>query len=143
MLGGDKPETVGMIPRALTEIFAHIATQKHKKEFKVTVSAVEIYNEQLKDLLNTTAAVDLRIIEHKTQGVSIKNLTNLTVETVNDVTSLLELAVASRVVAATQMNATRYYSLSFSNSLARIPLARIPPSLARIPCLRYSSHPPA
>lgn len=51
MLGyEDSAEQLGVIPRALADLFAYVEQAKGKRVCDVEVSVLEIYNEQLRDL---------------------------------------------------------------------------------------------
>ena len=75
------PELVGVIPRAVEDIFEIISSKKDCK-FAVTVSFIELYNEQLFDLLcnkprREDAMVDIR--EDGKGGIKIPGLTEMPV----------------------------------------------------------------
>lgn len=71
----------------------------------MTASMVEIYNETIQDLL-TRSVMQLEI---RTQGNSIHlpGMTELPVETEEDINNIMELGQQNRTVAATKMNSTR------------------------------------
>lgn len=48
----DSPEGKGIIPNSFAHIFDHIARCEHDRTFLVRVSYLEIYNEELRDLLH-------------------------------------------------------------------------------------------
>ena len=41
----------GIVPRCVAHLFDHIKTNPNKAQFRVTMSFLEIYNEQITDLL--------------------------------------------------------------------------------------------
>ena len=98
----------GVIPRAMRDIFGRIEKLEDTYDFLVRVSFVELYKEQLFDLLSTKSkqkedcAVDLR--EDPIRGVIITNLTEVTVDGLNSTMSHLERGSIKRVTAATAMN---------------------------------------
>lgn len=59
-----KPYDVGVIPRAINDIFEYIEKNSDKFDYKVKVSFLELYQEQLYDLLSTKSRdqsiVDIR-----------------------------------------------------------------------------------
>ncbi|EDW39564.1 GL13438 [Drosophila persimilis] len=60
---------VGVIPRAVDDIFGHIADLNEEYNFKVTCSFVELYQEQFYDLFSSNkpekVAVELREIQNR------------------------------------------------------------------------------
>ena len=72
--------------------------------FKVRVAFVELYMENLCDLLSTKGdnAVDIR--EHPEQGVYIANLTELPIASPADMFEALVRGSSKRATAATNMN---------------------------------------
>ncbi|XP_033757276.1 kinesin-like protein KIF11-A [Pecten maximus] len=96
----------GIIPRAMNHIFEQLKTQD--VEFSVRVSFLELYNEELFDLLGSGEdALRLRIYEDsaKKGSVIINGLEEVVVRTKNEVFEILERGTARRQTAATLMNA--------------------------------------
>ena len=98
-------EMEGVIPRAVRDIFE--AMKEKDMEFKVTVSFIELYNEQLFDLLSSKARkedamVDIR--EDGKGGIKIPGLTEAPVGCLEATMGLLERSSEGRVTAATAMN---------------------------------------
>ncbi|XP_009073147.1 PREDICTED: kinesin-like protein KIF11, partial [Acanthisitta chloris] len=104
----------GIIPRTLHQIFEKLT--ENGTEFSVKVSLLEIYNEELFDLLNPTPDVGekLQMFDdpRNKRGVIIKGLEEVTVHNKNEVYQILERGAAKRTTAATHMNA--YSSRSHS-----------------------------
>ncbi|XP_061315110.1 kinesin-like protein KIF11 isoform X1 [Pezoporus flaviventris] len=104
----------GIIPRTLHQIFEKLT--ENGSEFSVKVSLLEIYNEELFDLLNPTPDVGERLQmfddPRNKRGVIIKGLEEITVHNKNEVYQILERGAAKRTTAATYMNA--YSSRSHS-----------------------------
>ncbi|XP_043842527.1 kinesin-like protein KIF11 isoform X2 [Dromiciops gliroides] len=104
----------GIIPRTLHQIFEKLT--ENGTEFSVKVSLLEIYNEELFDLLNpsTDASERLQMFDdpRNKRGVIIKGLEEVTVHNKNEVYQILERGAAKRTTAATLMNA--YSSRSHS-----------------------------
>ncbi|OXB72251.1 UNVERIFIED_CONTAM: hypothetical protein H355_012675, partial [Colinus virginianus] len=97
----------GIIPRTLHQIFEKLT--ENGTEFSVKVSLLEIYNEELFDLLNPTPDVGERLQmfddPRNKRGVIIKGLEEVTVHNKNEVYQILERGAAKRTTAATYMNA--------------------------------------
>uniref|UniRef100_A0A8C3RP43 Kinesin-like protein n=1 Tax=Chelydra serpentina TaxID=8475 RepID=A0A8C3RP43_CHESE len=104
----------GIIPRTLHQIFEKLS--ENGTEFSVKVSLLEIYNEELFDLLNPSPDVGERLQmfddPRNKRGVIIKGLEEITVHNKDEVYQILERGAAKRTTAATYMNA--YSSRSHS-----------------------------
>ena len=99
--------TSGIIPRALAQLFDELRVQQ-EAEFSVRVSFLELYNEEIFDLLS--AADDttrLRLYEDSTRkgSVIIQGLEEVQVHSKREVYQILEKGSAKRQTAATLMNA--------------------------------------
>lgn len=55
----DKPELRGIIPNAFEHIFSHIKCAPEGVKFLVRASYLEIYNEEIRDLLNENTKLDV------------------------------------------------------------------------------------
>jgi hypothetical protein len=51
---GVSSDDLGIIPRVINQFFGEIEKRKSKSEFLLKASFLEIYNEEIKDLLDTT-----------------------------------------------------------------------------------------
>jgi len=67
-------EIKGIIPRAIRDIFNHINSNENEVEYVISVSMLEIYRENLYDLLSINQT-DLKIKENPAMGVYIQGLT--------------------------------------------------------------------
>ncbi|ODV90226.1 hypothetical protein CANCADRAFT_43901 [Tortispora caseinolytica NRRL Y-17796] len=99
----DDPQSCGLIPRIVKQIFASILTAPDNIEYTVRVSYMEIYMERVKDLLNI-ANDNLPVHEDKSRGVYIKGLTETYVASVEEVFEVMRQGARSRAVASTNMN---------------------------------------
>ncbi|XP_075996605.1 kinesin-like protein KIF11 isoform X2 [Genypterus blacodes] len=104
----------GIIPRTLHQIFEKLS--ENGTEFSVKVSLLEIYNEELFDLLSTGEDVSERLQlfddPRNKRGVVVKGLEEVTVHNKDEVYQILERGSAKRRTASTLMNA--YSSRSHS-----------------------------
>jgi len=100
-----QPELRGVIPNAFAHIFESIKATSDV-EFLVRVSYLEIYNEEIKDLLtnNPKAPVKCEIKEDPGKGVFVKGLNDVVVESEQEMTNALEKGLLYRTTAATNMN---------------------------------------
>lgn len=101
----DDISSVGMIPRALTHLFDKLRLDKC--EFAMRVSYLELYNEELCDLLSTDDNVKIRIFDdaNKKGSVIVQGLEEIPVRCKDDVYKLLAKGQERRKTAATLMNA--------------------------------------
>jgi hypothetical protein len=70
----------------------------------VTASYLEIYNEDVKDLLNPSKSKVLKLRENREQGVYVEDLCELIVKDASELYRLMMQGNAVRKVAATNMN---------------------------------------
>ncbi|OCU02753.1 kinesin-like protein KIF27 [Xenopus laevis] len=97
-------EEKGIIPRAIQELFQCIA-ERHNIDFSVRVSYIEVYKEELLDLLELeTNMKDLHIREDEKGNTVIVGAKECQVETADEVMSLLAAGSAARHTGSTQMN---------------------------------------
>ncbi|NXP22917.1 KIF27 protein, partial [Scytalopus superciliaris] len=108
-IGGDRIASVavhekGIIPRAIQELFQHISENRNIK-FHVKVSYIEVYKEELRDLLELETSVkELHIREDEKGNTVIVGAKEFQVECADEVISLLESGNAARHTGTTQMN---------------------------------------
>uniref|UniRef100_A0A2K5UC42 Kinesin family member 4B n=1 Tax=Macaca fascicularis TaxID=9541 RepID=A0A2K5UC42_MACFA len=96
--------TVGIIPRVIQLLFKEI-DKKSDFEFTLKVSYLEIYNEEILDLLCLSREkAQINIREDPKEGIKIVGLTEKTVLVALDTVSCLEQGNNSRTVASTAMN---------------------------------------
>ncbi|KAI8847665.1 P-loop containing nucleoside triphosphate hydrolase protein [Chytridium lagenaria] len=101
------PHLRGIIPNAFNHIFDHISRAVHKK-FLVRVSFLEIYNEEIRDLLvkKNPQKSGLELKEHPETGVYVKDLSTYVVKSVEEMDQLMTFGNNARSVGATLMNET-------------------------------------
>lgn len=68
MLGS--PENPGVLPCAVRDIFGMIASRGVSEEFSVWVSYMEIYNENINDLLSPSST-NLKIVDDSKWGTIV------------------------------------------------------------------------
>jgi len=96
--------TAGIIPRALHHIFTKLETEK-PEDYSVRASYVELYNEQVFDLLSA-GDQSLRVFDNKDKGVIISGMEDLPVRNRSEVYALLKKGAERRKTASTLMNIT-------------------------------------
>jgi len=99
----------GIIPRALAEVFAYMVQNAGQREYTVTMSYLELYNEELYDLLapvseGEKAHVPLPVRECPERGIHVEGLREEEMTRFEDALRLLALGEQRRHVAATVMN---------------------------------------
>ena len=116
----DHAELKGIIPRAVEHIFETLKSRE-ETEYSVKVSFLELYNEQLEDLLvkssssnssgnsmipdpDVSAQQQLRLCVDKQKGVVVQNLENVLVNEPKDIYEQLHYALNKRKVSETKMN---------------------------------------
>ncbi|GAV86218.1 Kinesin domain-containing protein/Kinesin-relat_1 domain-containing protein [Cephalotus follicularis] len=98
----------GMTPRVFEHLFSRIQKEKEARKdekliFTCKCSFLEIYNEQILDLLDPSSC-NLQIREDIKKGVYVENLKEMEVTCARDVIQQLIQGAANRKVAATNMN---------------------------------------
>ncbi|EDV26227.1 uncharacterized protein TRIADDRAFT_23272, partial [Trichoplax adhaerens] len=103
----------GIIPVACQELFNTINEKKSggdTTEFEINFSMLEIYNEQVRDLLNpkgpSVQKGGLKIRQHPSKGFYVEELKNVPVTSYKDIENRMEEGTRNRTIAATNMNAT-------------------------------------
>jgi hypothetical protein len=101
----DAADTDGVIPRACFDLFESIET-KCDGNAQVTLSYLEIYNEEIRDLMSPTdCSSQLRIRETLHGEVYVSGLESRSVANPQEIGKYMEEASGRRVVASTKMNA--------------------------------------
>lgn len=108
---GNSARQYGLIPRICFGIFDHLESVCNSPtnvvtegSDSVTFSHLEIYNENVRDLLAPEKSSTLKIREHPKTGVFVANLTTVNVTTFEEVMSLIAIGDRNRTVAATNSN---------------------------------------
>jgi centromeric protein E len=99
---GVRPNFPGIVPMTVETVFAFIH-ETVDKEFLVRCSYLEIYNECVNDLLDSSKT-NLSLRENKQGGLKILELTEKECVSISQVYSLLALGDANRQVASTNFN---------------------------------------
>ncbi|XP_013384617.1 kinesin-like protein KIF3A isoform X4 [Lingula anatina] len=99
------PELRGIIPNSFAHIFGHMAKAEGDTRFLVCVSYLEIYNEEVRDLLGKDQSVRLEVKERPDIGVYVKDLLRVPVHNADEMDRVMTLGNNHRSVGATQMNA--------------------------------------
>ncbi|KAI4489205.1 hypothetical protein M0804_004703 [Polistes exclamans] len=96
----------GIMVRALNDIFLTTRQLSNNIEFTVTMSYVEIYNENIRDLLNpSTGYLELRE-DSRGRNVQVSGLTEISTNSTEEVMQLLHKGNKARMVEPTAANET-------------------------------------
>ncbi|CAG9772397.1 unnamed protein product [Ceutorhynchus assimilis] len=96
-------QSKGIIPNVFLHIFKQISLAKETSSYLVTVTFMEIYNEQIRDLLNNNKK-KLEIRERADLGVYVKHLTGINVESIEQVYDIISNGTKNRALGATNLN---------------------------------------
>lgn len=105
-------ENAGIIPRAVKQVFDHLRSLTD--EHSVRVSHLELYNEQLTDLLSPDdfTTDSLRVYEDPQKGTFVQGLEDIVVRSEEEIFAILDKSAVKRKTAETLMN--KYSSRSHS-----------------------------
>ncbi|XP_003971969.1 kinesin-like protein KIF3C isoform X2 [Takifugu rubripes] len=100
------PEKRGVIPNAFDHVFTHISRSQSDKQYLVRASYLEIYLEEIRDLLDPkhggTRSLELR--ESPESGVYVRNLTSCVCKSIKEIEDVMNMGNQARAVGATDMN---------------------------------------
>mmetsp|Transcript_36828 Transcript_36828/g.84268 ORF Transcript_36828/g.84268 Transcript_36828/m.84268 type:complete len:991 (-) Transcript_36828:191-3163(-) len=100
-------EEAGILPRVIQQIFPRLAEREQESgsAVEMVVSFLEIYNEELVDLLSDSTAI--RVVEDpRTKAIALLGATEERVGSAQEAFAYLEQGSYNRRVASTSMNAT-------------------------------------
>ena len=100
---GEIPNNAGIIPLTLEELFEQIKNDKDIIDSQIGVSFIEIYNESINDLLDSSK-VNLDLRETANREVIVNNLTEIKIKNHEQALNLLIKGNESRIVASTKLN---------------------------------------
>ena len=100
---GDDAGNPGIIPRGVAEIFQRIAADDGGGIFVVKASMLEIYMEEMKDLLRPSSH-KLRLRESAFEGIWVEGLHHIYVPNAKSAVELLRQGMLARAVGCTGMN---------------------------------------
>ncbi|XP_006198949.1 kinesin-like protein KIF28P [Vicugna pacos] len=97
----------GIIPNVCEELFKAIENREENQEYQVTFSMLEIYNEQVRDLLSRTKKPGgLKVREDQQLGFYVDGLKSVPCENYAQIERLMEQGTKIRTTASTNMNAS-------------------------------------
>lgn len=98
-------ELKGIVPRVVDEIFTFIGDSPENLEFIVKIQMLEIYMEEIRDLLNPNSKKKIRIRQSPNKGVYVENLAEVCVVDNLDVQTYYNQGIQNRSIGRTNMNA--------------------------------------
>merc|ERR1719398_174135 len=105
MDGGDQPATEGLMPRAFRHITEKIGLNKNKNlKFLIQASYLEIYNNEVYDLLGKNPKKALKLRQKSKSGVYIDGLTKIICTSVRDLMRVKVSGSRKRRKGKTNMN---------------------------------------
>jgi len=100
----EPPELRGIIPNAFLHIFDKVALAGVGQQFLVRASYLEIYNEEVRDLLSKDPKNHLELKENLDTGVYVKDLTTFVVKSAIEIDQVMQSGKKNRSVGSTLMN---------------------------------------
>ncbi|KAJ8370742.1 hypothetical protein SKAU_G00107700 [Synaphobranchus kaupii] len=97
------PERRGVIPNSFEHIFTHISRSQNQ-QYLVRASYLEIYQEEIKDLLSKDQARRLELKERPDTGVYVKDLSSFVTKSVKEIEHVMHVGNQNRSVGSTNMN---------------------------------------
>lgn len=97
------PESRGVIPNSFEHIFQHISRSENQ-QYLVRVSYLEIYQEEIRDLLSKDQSKRLELKERPGTGVYVKDLLSSVTKNAKEIEHMMNLGNQNRAVGATNMN---------------------------------------
>lgn len=88
----DNNEHMGVIPRVLVELFRRIDDEKTRTntEFNVELSLIEVYNEEIRDLFETSLKNQKHNIREENNSIIVDGLKNVPVSDAENAIKSLE-----------------------------------------------------
>lgn len=106
MEGDMKPKEMrGMMSRAFESVFEGIDDTSDTTKFLVRVSYLEIYKENIRDLLSSNPKNKLQLHEKKDSGVYVKDLSSFIVKSAAEIQKVQDTGRKNKQMASTNMNA--------------------------------------
>ncbi|KAK9889035.1 hypothetical protein WA026_004317 [Henosepilachna vigintioctopunctata] len=135
----DEDTDAGIILRASKHLYDELDKIDSSVQYTVTVSFMEIYNEEIRDLLSDKEILPLRIYEDKTKCVRVKNLQEVTVLNIWDILNLLKKGCEKRQMASTLMNnrSSRSHTV-FTINVSTIQTISVAGNISNIICGKLS-----
>ncbi|KAH8854535.1 Kinesin-like protein isoform 2 [Schistosoma japonicum] len=99
----DNPELRGIMPNSFVHIFDEIS-KSMGTQYLVRASYLEIYKEEIRDLLRRDQSKHLEIREKPDSGIYIKDLSSVLTKSIDEILKVMTIGYQNRAVGATNMN---------------------------------------
>nr|AIN36848.1 KIF3B [Eriocheir sinensis] len=99
----DDSDQRGVIPNSFEHIFSYIARSSNQ-QFLIRASYLEIYQEEIRDLLGKDQKRRLELKERPDTGVFVKDLQQFVCKSVNEIQHVMTVGNQNRAVGSTNMN---------------------------------------
>ncbi|CAL1674654.1 unnamed protein product [Lasius platythorax] len=96
-------ERRGVIPRSFEHIFNHIGRSENM-QYLVRASYLEIYQEEIRDLLHPDQSLRFELKEKPDVGVYVKDLSTAVCKSATEIQHLMNVGNQNRTIGATNMN---------------------------------------
>lgn len=93
----------GIIPRSFEQIFNHISRSSNM-QYLVRASYLEIYQEEVRDLLDKNPKKRYELRENNEMGVYVKDLQSFVCKSVKQIEHIMNVGNQNRTIGATNMN---------------------------------------
>ncbi|RDY11103.1 Kinesin-like protein KIN-14O, partial [Mucuna pruriens] len=102
---GATSETMGVNYRALNDLFKISTSRESLVEYEIGVQMVEIYNDQVRDLLSTDGSPKrYPFVNNFGHGLAVPDASLFPVKSPSDVIKLMDIGLKNRAIGATAMN---------------------------------------
>ncbi|CAI9113523.1 OLC1v1014136C3 [Oldenlandia corymbosa var. corymbosa] len=95
----------GITEKAVNDIYMHILNTP-EREFRIKISGLEIYNENVRDLLNSESGRNLKLLDDPEKGTMVEKLVEESVSDDQHLRKLISVCEAQRQVGETALNDT-------------------------------------
>ncbi|KAK4350040.1 hypothetical protein RND71_029353 [Anisodus tanguticus] len=95
----------GITEKAVNDIYSHIMNSP-EREFRIRISGLEIYNENVRDLLNSESGRSLKLLDDPEKGTVVEKLVEETASNDQHLRHLISICEAQRQVGETALNDT-------------------------------------
>lgn len=98
------PDKKGVIPRTFDQIFGAIEGKGTQKDYLVSISMLELYNEEVYDLLASGPKSKLSLRQHPGRGFFVKGLSTRDIKSAKECMAVLTEGSQNRTKGCTNMN---------------------------------------
>lgn len=99
----NEPKKRGIIPRSFEHIFSHISRSENM-QYLVRASYLEIYQEEIRDLLHADQSLRFELKERPDTGIFVKDLSSAVCKSAAEIQHLMNTGNQNRTIGATNMN---------------------------------------